>query len=94
MIYLSLFSESKTAVILSVSREYTGMHADVFVGDAYVASSRIGHQGQIKFPKRSDTARKLMKLASFIKMISKFSLKILKLSNTLGFDFRKVMNFS
>ena len=58
------FSESKTSVILSVSREYTGMHADVFVGDSYVASSRIGRKGQIKFPKRSDTARKLMKLAS------------------------------
>ena len=58
------FSESKTSVILSVSREYTGMHADVFVGDAYVTSSRIGRKGQIKFPKRSDTARKLMKMAS------------------------------
>ena len=58
------FSESKTSVILSVSREYTGMHADVFVGNDYVTSSRIGRKGQIKFPKRSDTARKLMKLAS------------------------------
>ena len=58
------FSESKTAVILSVSREYTGMHADIFVNNDYVTSSRIGRKGQIKFPKRSDVTKKLMKLAS------------------------------
>ncbi len=57
------FSESKTAVILSVSREYTGMHADVYVDDKYITSSRIGRKGQIKIPRRSDTAKKLMKLA-------------------------------
>ena len=58
------FSESKTAIILSVSREYTGMHADIFVNDDYVTSSRIGRKGQIKFPKRSDITKKLMRLAS------------------------------
>ena len=58
------FSESKTAVILSVSREYTGMHADVYVDDKYITSSRIGRKGQIKIPRRSDTAKKLMKLAA------------------------------
>jgi len=57
------FSESKTAVILSVSREYAGMHADVYVDDKYITSSRIGRKGQIKIPIRSDTAKKLMKLA-------------------------------
>jgi len=57
------FSESKTAVILSVSREYTGMHADVYVDDTHITSSRIGRKGQIKIPRRSDTAKKLMKLA-------------------------------
>ena len=64
------FSESKTAVILTVSREYTGMHADVFVDGNYIASSRIGRKGQIKFPKRSDATKKLMKLASSQKSIS------------------------
>ncbi|MFB5598008.1 MAG: ATPase, partial [Nitrosopumilaceae archaeon] len=58
------FSESKTALVLSVSREYTGMHADVYVDSSYITSSRIGRKGQIKFPKRSESAKKLMKLAS------------------------------
>jgi len=58
------FSESKTALILTVSREYMGMHADVYVNNKYLNSSRIGRKGQIKFPKRSDASRQLMKLAS------------------------------
>ncbi len=58
------FSESKTALVLSVSREYTGMHADVYVDSTYIASSRIGRKGQIKFPKRSESAKKIMKFAS------------------------------
>ncbi len=58
------FSESKTAVILSVSREYTGMHADIYVNDKYITSSRIGRKGQIKIPRRSDAANKLMTLSS------------------------------
>ncbi len=58
------FSESKTALLLTVSKEYTSMHADVYVDDQYVASVRIGKKGQIKIPKRSDTARNLMQLAS------------------------------
>ena len=58
------FSESKTALLLTVSREYTSMHADIYVNDKYVTSTRIGKKGQIKIPKRSDVARNLMKLAS------------------------------
>lgn len=58
------FSESKTALILSVSREYTGMHADVYVNEKYLTSSRIGKKGQIKIPKRSEVAKKLMQLAT------------------------------
>jgi len=58
------FSESKTATILSVSREYAGMHADVYVNEKYVITSRIGRKGQIKIPKRSDASKRLMKLAS------------------------------
>lgn len=58
------FSESKTAIILSVSREYTGMHADIYVNDKYITSSRIGRKGQIKIPRRSDAANKLMTLSS------------------------------
>ncbi len=58
------FSESKTALLLTVSREYTGMHADIYVDSSYLTSSRIGRKGQIKIPKRNDVAKKLMKLAS------------------------------
>jgi len=53
-------SESKTALLLTVNREYTSMHADIYVNDKYVASVRIGKKGQIKIPKRSDLARNLM----------------------------------
>ncbi|KFM18175.1 Type II secretion system protein E, partial [Marine Group I thaumarchaeote SCGC AAA799-D07] len=58
------FSESKTALLLTVSREYTSMHADIFVDDKYVTSVRIGKKGQIKIPKRSTIAKNLMKLAT------------------------------
>ena len=61
---LFTFSESKTAIIFTVNREYTGMHADIYVDDEYVTSSRIGRKGQIKFPKRSDATKKLMRIAS------------------------------
>ncbi|MEJ2260780.1 MAG: PINc/VapC family ATPase, partial [Nitrosopumilaceae archaeon] len=46
------FSESKTSIVLTVSREYTSMHADIFVNDKYVTTSRIGKKGQIKIPRR------------------------------------------
>ena len=58
------FSESKTSLLLTVDREFTSMHADVYVNDKYVTSVRIGKKGQIKIPKRSDTARNLMQIAS------------------------------
>ena len=58
------FSESKTSLLLTVSREYTSMHADIYVNEKYVTSVRIGKKGQIKIPKRSETARNLMKLAA------------------------------
>ena len=58
------FSESKTALLLTVDREYTSMHADIYVNDKYVTSVRIGKKGEILIPKRSDASRTLMKLAS------------------------------
>ena len=58
------FSESKTALLLTVSREYVSMHADIYVHDKFLESVRIGKKGQIKIPKRSDTARKLIDTAS------------------------------
>ena len=58
------FSESKTAIVLTVSREYNTMHADIFVNDKYVTTQRIGKKGHIKIPRRSDAAKNLMQLAS------------------------------
>jgi ATPase len=58
------YSESKTALLLTVGREYTSMHADISINNEYVASVKIGKKGQIKIPKRSDIARNLMNLAS------------------------------
>jgi len=58
------FSESKTALSLTVDREYSSMHADIYVNDKYVTSVRIGKKGEILIPKRSEASRTLMKLAS------------------------------
>ena len=58
------FSESKTALLLTVNREFTSMHADIYANGKFVASIRIGKKGQIKIPKRSNTARTLMDLSS------------------------------
>ncbi len=58
------FSESKTALLLMVNRDYTSMHADIYVNGKFISSVRIGKKGQIKIPKRSDIARNLMDLSS------------------------------
>jgi ATPase len=58
------FSESKTALLLNVNREFTSMHANIYANGKFVTSVRIGKKGQIKIPKRSDTARTLMDLSS------------------------------
>lgn len=58
------FSESKTSLLLTVGKEFTSMHADIRVNGKFVASVRIGKKGQIKIPKRSDTARYLMQESS------------------------------
>ena len=57
------FSESKTSLLFTVSREYSSMQADIHVNDEFLASSRIGRKGQIKIPKRSETGRNLMNVA-------------------------------
>lgn len=58
------FSESKTAILLTVNRDFTSMHADVYANEKFIASVRIGKKGQIKIPKRSDVARTLMDFSS------------------------------
>jgi ATPase len=58
------FSESKTAFLLTVNRDFTSMHADIYANEKFLASVRIGKKGQIKIPKRSDIARDLMDFTS------------------------------
>ena len=58
------FSESKTALLLTVNRDYTSMHANIHVNEKFISSVRIGKKGQIKIPKRSDVAKNLMDLSS------------------------------
>jgi ATPase len=58
------FSESKTALLLTVNRDFTSMHADIYANEKFIASVRIGKKGQIKIPKRSDVARTLMDFTS------------------------------
>ncbi len=58
------FSESKTALLLTVGREFTSTHADIYANDKYLTSVKIGKKGQIKIPKRSDVARDLMNFSS------------------------------
>jgi ATPase len=58
------FSESKTALLLNVGREFSSMHADIYVRGDYITSVRIGKKGDILIPKRSEASRTMMKLAS------------------------------
>ena len=58
------FSESKTSLLLTVNRDYTSMHADIYANEKFVSSVRIGKKGLIKIPKRSDVARNLMNSSS------------------------------
>lgn len=58
------YSESRSVLVLTVSRNCAMMHADIYADGKRVTSARIGRKGQIKIPKRSDAARNLMDLAS------------------------------
>lgn len=66
------FAETKTGLSLTVSREFTGLHADIYANGRYVTSARIGRKGRIKIPKRSEPAKKLMKLATSQKDVKVF----------------------
>ncbi|QMU55389.1 MAG: ATPase [Nitrosopumilus sp.] len=58
------FSESKTSLLLLVHRDYTSMHADILVNEKFVSSVRIGKNGKIKIPKRSEIARDILNNSS------------------------------
>jgi len=67
-----VFSESKTSLLLTVDREFTSMHADIYIDNQFITSVRIGKKGQIKIPKRSETARSIIQTASSQKDIHLF----------------------
>ena len=58
------FSESKTSMTLTVEKQHAGSHANIYVNDNYLTSSRIGRKGQIKIPKHSSIAKQLLKVAN------------------------------
>ena len=58
------FSESRNSMTLTVEKQHAGFHANIYVNDNYLTSSRIGQKGQIKIPKRSSIAKLLMKAAN------------------------------
>ena len=58
------FSESKTSLLLTVNREYTSLHADIYLNEKFFTSVRIGKKGQIKIPKRSKIGRDLLNQTS------------------------------
>ncbi len=88
------FSESKTALLLTVSREFTSTHADIYANDKYLTSVKIGKKGQIKIPKRSDVARESYEFFIITKRYSNISQRFLKFSITLGICFKKSNEFS
>ena len=58
------FSESKNALLLDVGSQYASMPAAIYVDDTFLTSRRVGRKGQIKLPKRSEAAHRLIDLAS------------------------------
>ena len=58
------FSESRTALLLDVGREYSGNHVDIFTNNEFLFSSKINRKGNIKIPKRSSEAKLFSKAVS------------------------------
>ena len=52
------FSESRTALIFEVDREFTGNIANFVINDEFLFSSRIGKKGKIKILKRSSEGKR------------------------------------
>jgi ATPase len=66
------FSESKTAILLTVNKEFSFMHADIYVNEDFITSVKIGKKGEILIPKRSEASRNIMKFAASQKDIQIF----------------------
>ncbi len=66
------FYESKNAIILQVSRELERRYVEIFAGEKFITSMRVGRKGQIKIPRKSEHAKDLLRFSS-----SKHDIKIL-----------------
>jgi|TARA_B100001750_G_scaffold238730_1_gene245691 ATPase len=58
------FSESRTALLLDVGREYSGTIAEIFVNNEFLISSKINRKGNIKILKRSSDGKLFSKVVS------------------------------
>ncbi|MEE2605534.1 MAG: ATPase, partial [Thermoproteota archaeon] len=58
------FSESRTALLLDVGREYSGAIAEIFVNNEFLISSKINRKGNIKILKRSSDGKLFSKVVN------------------------------
>ena len=58
------FSESGTALIFEVDRQFTGTVASFVVNDEFLFSSRIGKRGKIKILKRSTEGKRFSRFVN------------------------------
>ena len=58
------FSESRTALLLDVGREYSGAMGEIFVNNEFLISSKINRKGNIKILKRSSDGKLFSKVVN------------------------------
>ena len=58
------FSESRTALLLDVGREYSGAMGEIFVNNEFLISSKINRKGNIKILKRSSVGKLFSKVVN------------------------------
>ena len=58
------FSESRTALLLDVGREYSGAMGEIFVNNEFLISSKINRKGNIKILKRSSDGNLFSKVVN------------------------------
>ena len=58
------FSESRTALLIEVGREYSGAMGEIFVNNEFLISSKINRKGNIKILKRSSDGKLFSKVVN------------------------------
>ena len=66
------FSESRTALIFEVDREFTGNTANFVVNNEFLFSSRIGKRGKIKILKRSSEGKRFSRFVDTLDTLEIF----------------------